>query len=54
MKKIQFNALNVILIVITTALVGMILGGAFGYAAGNLAPDFFATTAAYNIIAFRN
>ena len=35
------TALRVIVIVTATALFGMLLGGAFGWAAGGLAPSFF-------------
>lgn len=39
--KLQFNILTVFLFVTLGALIGMILGGAFGYAAGMIGPDLF-------------
>lgn len=38
----KLNVISVFLIVTAAALVGMVLGGTFGYCAGNAAPDFFA------------
>ena len=38
---IRVNIISVIVIVTIVALVGMVLGGGFGYAAGRTAPDLF-------------
>ncbi len=40
--KIQLTVIPVVLAVTTVAALGMILGAAFGFAAGMLAPEFFA------------
>lgn len=39
--KVPLNAISVILIVTLTAIFGMLMGAAFGWAAGRIAPDFF-------------
>ena len=38
----KLNVISVFLIVTGAAVVGMIMGGTFGYFAGKSAPDFFA------------
>ncbi len=38
---IRVSIISVIVIVTIMALVGMVLGGGFGYAAGRIAPDLF-------------
>lgn len=37
----KINIVSTFLIVTTSALAGMLMGGLFGYAAGRIAPDFF-------------
>ena len=39
--KARRTAFSIILTVTLSALFGMLLGAAFGYAAGQIAPDFF-------------
>lgn len=39
--KIPLTAGSVIAVVVATSLLGMALGGAFGYAAARISPDFF-------------
>ena len=42
MKPLPLNIISVFFTVTIGALVGMVLGGAFGYAAGLIGPDIFA------------
>ena len=39
--RIKFTVISVFVVVIVGSLAGMVLGGLFGYAAGNIAPKLF-------------